>query len=116
VLVKRKWEETKKREQHEHTRAFITSLPVDKARSIAKQVRGHWSVENKNHYRKDNCVWKEDKHRHRRTNAAQNLALMRSALLSIIPFDKDNTLDDLLDDYHAKPSLALKIIQKSRPI
>jgi len=34
----------------------------------------------------------EDNHRHRRINAAQNLALTCKALLAIVPFDKNSAL------------------------
>lgn len=116
VLVKRQWENVKSGEVKEHDRYFISSLTVDQAEGTARKVRTHWSVENKNHYRKDTSVWREDNHRHRRKNTAQNLALMRSALLAVIPFDEEDNLDDLLHRYDHKPHEALKLIQKSRPI
>lgn len=97
-------------------RYFITSLPADQAKETALKVRTHWSVENKNHYRKDVSLWLEDDHRHRRTNAAQNLALMRSALMAIIPYDKKRNLNDCFHDYQEKPPSALKLIQKAMPI
>jgi len=58
----------------------------------------------------------EDDHRHRRINAAQNLALMRSALLAIIPFDEKQTLNDCFESYVKNPHLAIRLIQKSKPI
>jgi len=99
-----------------HDRYFISSHPTEKAKEIAKQARTHWSVENKNHYKKDVSLWVEDDHRHRRINAAQNLALMRSALLAIIPFDEKQTLNDCLESYAKNPHLVIRLIQKSRPI
>lgn len=96
-----------------HDRFFISSHPSEEGEQIARKVRGHWSVENKNHYKKDTSLWREDDHRHRLVNAAQNLALMRSALLAIIPFDEAQNLNDLLDTYARQPQQAIRLIQKS---
>jgi predicted transposase YbfD/YdcC len=99
-----------------HDRYFLSSHPAEEAKKIAEQARTHWSVENKNHYKKDVSLWVEDDHRHRRVNAAQNLALMRSALLAIIPFDEKKTLNDCFGDYDKKPNHAIRLIQKAQPI
>ena len=96
-------------------RCFLSSHSVEQGEFIAKKVRTHWSVENKSHYRKDTSQWREDDHRHRRVNTAQNLALMRSALLAIIPFDENETLSSLLETYDKQPQLAIRLIQKSPP-
>lgn len=99
-----------------HDRYFLSSHPVEEVKKIAEQARTHWSVENKNHYKKDVSLWVEDDHRHRRVNAAQNLALMRSALLAIIPFDEKKTLNDCFGDYDKNPNHAIRLIQKAQPI
>jgi hypothetical protein len=44
-------------------------------------------------------VWQEGRHRHRRVNLAQKLALTRNALLPIIPFDEMRDLPSLIVDY-----------------
>jgi predicted transposase YbfD/YdcC len=67
------------------TRHFITSHT---ARSVtvgrlAETIRGHWSVENQNHRRRD-VWWGEDRCRLRRPNAACALALLRTALLALV--------------------------------
>lgn len=98
-----------------HDRFYISSLSVEEGEQIARKVRGHWSVENKNHYKKDTSLWREDDHRHRRVNTAQNLALMRSALLAIIPFNEAQSLNDLLSTYARQPQQAIRLIQKSPP-
>ena len=125
-LVRRDWVNFKKEDRKTlqvsdleiktHDRYFLSSLSAEQDREIALLVRTHWSVENKNHYKKDVSLWMEDDHRHRRVNAAQNLALMRSALLAIIPFDEEHNLNDCLRNYDRKPHLAIRLIQKSRPI
>ena len=117
-MVRREWvyinEENAKTQCHD--RYFLTSIAADQGLVIARDVRGHWSIENKNHYKKDTCLWREDDHRHRRVNAAQNLALLRSALMAIIPFDDTQTLGDCLDQYRDQPQLAIKLIQNSHPV
>ena len=54
---------------NEHTRNFISSLSIQgdgtkngdertgerRQKRAAKSVREHWSVENKNHYKRDTC-------------------------------------------------------------
>jgi hypothetical protein len=58
-------------------------------------------VENRNHDKRDDSVWQED--RHRRINVAQNLALTRNALLALIPFDE------------TRKQLAINLILNARP-
>lgn len=121
----RTWVDLKDLEDHalevrKNTRNFLSSLsPGDdprKQKQAAGVIRNHWGVENKNHYKKDTCQWVEDDHRHRRVNAAQNLALTRNALLAIIPFDETKNLSSWLDTYQSYPARALKLLQQARPI
>jgi len=108
-------EKTTPENEHEHTRSFISSLMPDEGERIGWAARNHWSVENKNHHKRDHQVWQEDRHRHRRVNIAQNLALTRNALLAIIPFDEKKTLPDLIVDYQDRKQLAIDLILKSKP-
>lgn len=73
-------------------------------------------VENADHYKRDTCQRREDDHRHRRINAAQNLALTRNALLAITPCDGDLNLRAMLDHYHRNEAEAIKLILHARPI
>lgn len=68
------------------TRHFVSSLePGERTpEQWAQAVRGQWAVENKNHWRRDSQVWIEDRTTQRRPRAAQNLALLRSAVLHLI--------------------------------
>lgn len=68
------------------TRHFVSSLePGERTpEQWARAVRGQWAVENKNHWRRDSQVWIEDRTTQRRPRAAQNLALLRSAVLRLI--------------------------------
>ena len=45
-----------------------------------KAIRGHWSIENKNHWRSDACAF-EDKTRSRNPAVVASFMLIRSALL-----------------------------------
>jgi hypothetical protein len=118
VLVRRDWTRKSDPEQtlQSHTRIFLTSLrPEEKARSTAA-VRKHWSVENRNHHKRDASAWQEDRHRHRRPKAALNLALTRNALLAIIPFEQGQPLAQFFELYHQHPAKALHLILNARPV
>lgn len=116
IKVRREWvEKTCPENEHEHTRSFISSLPPVKRARLGLAAREHWSVENKNHHKRDHHVWQEDSHRHRRVNIAQNLALTRNALLAIIPFDEKRNLPSLIVDYQDCKQLAIDLISKARP-
>jgi predicted S18 family serine protease len=80
-------------------------------------------VENRNHHKRDDSVWQEDRHRFRHRfrrvkiaqNLAQNLALTRNALLAIIPFDEKNKLPSLIATYQQRKQLAIHLILKASP-
>jgi predicted transposase YbfD/YdcC len=99
-----------------HVRYFLSSLHPSETKLIPKAIREHWSVENLNHYKRDTSQWREDDHRHRRANIAQNLALTRNALLAIIPFTKKEPLSSCLETYNRRPATAIKLIFHSTPI
>lgn len=115
--MRREWvEKTCPENEHEHTRSFIASLPSEQAARLGTDAREHWSVENKNHHKRDHHVWQEDRHRHRRVNIAQNLALTRNALLAIIPFDEKNNLPSLIVGYQDRKQQAIDLIPKTTPL
>lgn len=64
-------------------RLFITSLTVREADAerLGSLIRGHWGIENRNHWRRDACWGEDTRCRLRNANAACALALLRSALL-----------------------------------
>lgn len=116
IKVQREWvEKTTPENVHEHTRCFLSSLPPDEGMRLGLAVRNHWSVENKNHHKRDHHVWQEDRHRHRRANIAMNLALTRNALLAIIPFDEERNLPALIEDYRDHKRLAIDLVLNARP-
>ncbi len=79
-------------------------------------MRGHWSVETRNHYKRDASAWQEDRHRHRKPNAALNLALTRNVLLALIPFESGQPLAHFFDLYYRHPHHALRLILKASPV
>lgn len=116
MVVRREWVEKIRLEtEHVHLRYFISSLATEHKERLGHAARGHWSVENRNHHKRDDSVWQEDRHRHRRINVAQNLALTRNALLAIIPFDEERNLPSLIADYQERKQLAINLILNARP-
>ena len=86
ITVKRDWCEKKAPQTlKSNTRVFLSSLSAEENKARSTQaVRGHWSIENRNHHKRDASAWQEDRHKHRRPKAALNLALTRNALLAIM--------------------------------
>lgn len=66
-------------------RYFISSLDVG-VKKFAGAVRGHWSIENKLHWTLD-VTFNEDQSRIRKDHGAENFALLRRFVLSIIKLD-----------------------------
>lgn len=118
VAVRRDWQIKNAEEtlNKSHVRHFITSVAPDGKQRIPAAVRGHWSVENLNHYKRDTSLWREDDHRHRRVHIAQNLALTRNALLAIIPFGAVASLSGWFEIYQRKPAEAIQLILHAAPI
>lgn len=103
-----------------HVRHFLGSdaagEDLGKQKRAAGAIRGHWGVENRNHYRRDASKWREDNHRRRKIKGSQNMALMRNALLAVIPFDEKTSLDKILGDFANSPAKALNLILHARPL
>ena len=117
VTVQRNWSEKKDpKTAKSHTRIFLSSLRAEEKARSTRAAREHWSVENRNHYKRDTSAWQEDRHRHRRPKAALNLALTRNALLAIIPFQQGQSLALFFELYHRHPAKALNLILHARPV
>lgn len=117
ISVQRDWCDKKAPQTlKSHTRFFLSSLSVEEKSRSTKAIRGHWSIENRNHHKRDASTWQEDRHRHRRPNAALNLALTRNALLAIIPFEEGEPLASFFEFYHSHRADALKLILNARPV
>jgi predicted transposase YbfD/YdcC len=68
---------------HSGVRYYISSLPARRARTIAKAVRGHWSIENQLHWVLD-VAFGEDTSRAREANSQANLGILRRVALGMV--------------------------------
>ena len=87
VRVTRTCQSTKKGAEpgKEGVRDFITSLDPGQvsAERVLEIIRSHWSIENKNHWKRD-AQMGEDSPRQKNSRTAQILAILRGALLALI--------------------------------
>jgi hypothetical protein len=99
------------------TRYFITSLIWGECspRQLTTFIRGHWSVENKNHWKRDASRWREDRSVRRKPRGAKNLALLRGALFCLIPTEEHSSINMAFEHYGANPALALHQLRKAHP-
>jgi predicted transposase YbfD/YdcC len=74
-----------KGEEKSDVRYFISSTAAS-AQLLARAIRGHWGVENGLHWVLD-MYFNEDRNRARTENAAENLALLRRWVLSLLRQD-----------------------------
>ena len=73
-------------------------------------------MENRNHHQRDASAGQEDRHCHRKPNAALNLALTRNVLLAMIPCEEGQLLGHFFEAYHRHPRHALRLILKVSPV
>jgi predicted transposase YbfD/YdcC len=76
---------TEKGEAKSEVRYFISSLKAS-AKLLAEAIRGHWGIENGLHWVLD-MYFGEDRNRARTDHAAENLALLRRWVLSMLARD-----------------------------
>lgn len=88
-------------------RYFVTSLDPQKhtPAQFAEYVRGHWGIENKNHWKRD-AQWREDSPRFRNPKSAQVLAVLRGALLALCREPSPT----LFARHRRSPAAALRLI------
>ncbi len=93
------------------TRYYLTSLTTAEAGPprLAALIRGHWMIENGNHYRRD-ATWDEDGCRARKGHTSANLALLRGALLAGLLRDGPINLRAILQSHAARPGVALRLL------
>jgi len=104
-------------ESKRETRHFILSIEAGKhshAR-LAQIGRDHWSVENKNHWRRDATRWREDRSVRRKPKGAKNLALLRGAILALIPPEKFTSLNAAFDHYIEHRAEAVRLFTQTQP-
>lgn len=99
------------------TRYFITSLSEGQQSlaRLAAIARGHWSVENKNHWKKDASLWREDRGMRRKAKGAKNLALLRNAILALIRPEEHVSLNHAFLHYADHRSEAIRLIIQMPP-
>ena len=99
------------------TRYFITSLEEGNASRarLAEIARGHWSVENKNHWKKDASLWREDRGTRRKAKGARNLALLRNAILALIRQEEHASLNHAFLHYADHRPAAIRLLTQSLP-
>lgn len=101
-------------ETKRETRYYLSSAePAERTDAQWHQlVRGHWAgVEIRNHWRRD-ALWGEDRSRTRNANALANLALLRNALLALLPVHfGDKSLKEIHEDLHSRPAACLRLIR-----
>jgi len=99
------------------TRFFGTSIEYGEKTEtqIARIIRGQWSVENLNHWKRDASDWREDRAPKRNPRGARNLGLLRNALLAIIPFELFSSLNAAFDHYRDNSSKSLNLIKTAQP-
>ena len=96
------------------TRAYLSSqLPGERTPAQWHGlIRGHWAgVEIRNPWRRD-AFWGEDRSRTRKPKALANLALLRSALLVLLPEHyPDRPLPILAEMFAASPAAGLRLLR-----
>lgn len=72
-------------------------------------------MENKNHWKKDATMWREDRGVRRKAKGAKNLALLRNALLALIPLEEHSSLNQAFHHYADRRTEALHLLTKKPP-
>jgi predicted transposase YbfD/YdcC len=117
LLIVRCTRTVKRTGQTSHeTRYYLSSHEPDEHTPAQWQelIRGHWGgVEIGNHWRRD-VLWGEDGSRTRNPNALGNLALVRNALLALLPEHfPDLSLPQIFERLQSDPDHCYDIISKS---
>jgi predicted transposase YbfD/YdcC len=117
LIVLRSERTVKKTGSHStESRYYLSSAPPDEYRPEhwLGLIRGHWAgVEIRNHWRRD-ALLGEDRSRSRNAHLLANLALIRNALLAILPRHLDTaTLPELRERLHSRPSACYVLLRQS---
>ena len=93
--------------QEELTRHFVSSWDEKQksAQAMAEIIRSHWCCESR-HWQRD-AIWREDKCLLRNSNAACALALIRTALQSLVRWAGRESLPAVFEDVAHDLSLGL---------
>jgi hypothetical protein len=102
--------------QSDFTRYWVSSLEFGErsASRLLGLCRGYWSVENKNHWKRD-AIWHEDESRVRHPNIVRALAILRSVLLApLASAGHLSSLPQTLESMAHDPAKALALIRNQR--
>ena len=98
------------------SRYYLSSAPPEQYRpeQWLELIRGHWGgVEVRNHWRRD-ALMGEDRSRSRNANLLANLALIRSALLQILPDHiQQQSLPQFRENLQSRPGRCMALITNS---
>lgn len=101
----------KKGKASDEIRYAVTSLSRQQAG--AKQLealwRGHWTIENRDHYVRDE-TWREDRCQIHKGNAAQALAAIRNLLIAILRYHGCTNMAETIREYGASPQAAFAFL------
>jgi len=87
---------------------FLTNLPP-KVKTLAKRIRGHWSIENQLHWILD-VTFTEDASRIRKQHAPQTSAMLRRLAVSIL--SQDTSLKESLRGKRYRASLSTDTLER----
>lgn len=96
-------------------RYFVASLRPQEAgpERLSHQIRGYWGVENIVHWRRD-VLCREDKCRLRNANAACILALLRTALITLVRRSGYDSLKVAQEIFAHDPNKAIRLLYSRR--
>ena len=103
----------KTRQTSTESRYYLSNVPAEDYRPEhwLELIRGHWGgVEIRNHWRRD-ALMGEDRSRSRNPNLLANLALIRSALLTLLADHyPGHSLPEIRERLHSHPRRCLALI------
>lgn len=96
---------------HTETVYAVTSLPTHLASppQLAAVIRGHWSIENALHWRRD-VVWQEDKSQIRTANSPHVMAILRNIAITLLKRAGYKNIAKATRKLRNHPDQALKIV------
>lgn len=115
IHLHRYCENTKSGQVSEGNRWFASSLSVEqigKGQRLAEMIRGHWSIEKRNHWHRDANL-KEDQSRCRTPALARALAVLRGPVLTLAK-STNHPMPALFLAHTRHPAKALKLISTPR--
>jgi len=111
ACIERHTEILKTGTKRSETAYLITSLKPDKAspKQLLEINRGHWGIENKNHYVRD-VTFDEDRSQIRTNSGPRLMAILRNLVISLLRMAEYVNIAEAIRDMAAKPYQALRLI------